>query len=119
MKKLRFLRPPGFWAEYREKIRHLRLRGAVGAYADGELNCADRARMATHIACCWSCSGSLETLKLIKASVRGSQKRAPASLASARLHRYAHQLAAAPATGPGSGTGKDTKRGRGEDEEGP
>lgn len=100
MKTLRLPRAPGWWAECREKTRHLRLRGAVGAYADGELTGADRMRMAAHLARCWSCSGTLQTLKLIKASLRRSPGQAPVSLASVRLRRYAVRLAAVPATSP-------------------
>ncbi|AYV26446.1 hypothetical protein EES41_06890 [Streptomyces sp. ADI95-16] len=89
--------PGQVWAECREKIRHLLLRGEVEAYADGQLSGAHRTRVAAHIACCWTCSGSLQLLQLIKASLRNSPRRTPASLASARIRRYAHQLTVPPA----------------------
>lgn len=37
MKKQRVPGPGRVWAECREKIRHIRLRGEVEAYADGQL----------------------------------------------------------------------------------
>ncbi|GAA4934826.1 anti-sigma factor family protein [Streptomyces coeruleoprunus] len=67
------------WAECRKKPRHGRLRGAVEAYADGELTGAHRTRVAAHVAGCRACSGSLQTLRLIKASLRGGPGRMPAS----------------------------------------
>lgn len=82
--------------ECRELTRHLRLRGAVEAYADGELTGAHRLGVAAHVACCWACSGSLETVRLIKASLRDSPRRTPESLASARIRRFVHRLAVPP-----------------------
>lgn len=81
------------WAECREKTRHLRLRGDLGAYADGELIGGRRAPMAAHLRCCWVCSGQLQTLLLIKASIRHSPHRAPIPLAEVRIRRYARRLA--------------------------
>ncbi|WP_149824344.1 zf-HC2 domain-containing protein [Streptomyces tailanensis] len=68
MTKLSASRPCRFWAECRERLRHLRLRGAVGAYADGQLTGVRRTRVARHVAHCWTCSGELLVLRLIKAS---------------------------------------------------
>ncbi|UGY94608.1 anti-sigma factor family protein [Streptomyces gobiensis] len=82
------------WAACREKIRHLRLRGDVAAYVDGELTGVHRARVAAHLGRCWSCSGDAESLRLIKTSLRNGPQRAPASLASVRLRRFASRLAA-------------------------
>lgn len=96
MSKQRILGPRPLWAECREKTRHLRLRGDVEAYADGELSDVHRIRMAAHIAGCWACSGSLQLLQLIKTSLQDSPRRTPASLASARMRRYAHRLTAPP-----------------------
>ncbi|MGR8009495.1 anti-sigma factor family protein [Streptomyces hypolithicus] len=87
------------WAECREHITHMRLRGSVDAYADGELSAADRARVATHIARCWACNGYVQTLRLVKHSLRNGPKRAPISLAAARMRRFAGQLTAAPTAG--------------------
>lgn len=100
MRKQRIPGPRQLWAECREKIRHLRLRGDLEAYADGELTGVHRMRVAAHIACCWACSGSLQMLQLIKASLRGSPRRTPASLASVRMRRFAHRLTAPPGPDP-------------------
>ncbi|MEU9069843.1 hypothetical protein AB0E06_23960 [Streptomyces sp. NPDC048109] len=70
----------------------MRLRGEVEGYADGQLTGAHRMRVAAHIACCWACSGSLQLLRLIKASLRHSPQRTPPSLASARVRRFAQEL---------------------------
>ncbi|UQA97067.1 anti-sigma factor family protein [Streptomyces halobius] len=84
------------WDECRERARHLRLHGDLGAYADGELSGNRRVRMAAHLACCWICSGRLETLQLIKASIRRSPHRAPVSLAEVRIRQYADRLTHSP-----------------------
>ncbi|WP_103532730.1 zf-HC2 domain-containing protein [Streptomyces sp. SM11] len=86
--------PGRVWAECRERIRHVRLRGEVEAYADGELTGAHRMQVAAHVACCWACSGSLQLLRLIRASLRHSPQRTPPSLASARVRRFAQDLSA-------------------------
>lgn len=99
MKKQRFARQGRVWAWCREKVRHLRLRGEVDAYADGQLTGAHRARVAAHIAGCWACSGTLLLLQLIKASLRDSPRRHPAPLASARVRRFAHRLTRSADTG--------------------
>lgn len=78
----------------------MRLRGAVEAYADGELTGVHRMRVAAHIACCWACSGSLQLLHLIKASLQGSPRRTPASLAGVRMRRFAQQLTTPPRADP-------------------
>ncbi|MFH9071371.1 anti-sigma factor family protein [Streptomyces alboflavus] len=94
MKKLRFPGPRQLWADCCERVRHLRLRGSLEAYADGELTGARRAQLAAHVARCWVCSGSLQTLRLVKASLRTSPRRHPQSLGAVRILRYAEQMAA-------------------------
>ncbi|MDR3084366.1 MAG: zf-HC2 domain-containing protein [Streptomyces sp.] len=89
------------WAECREHLRHLRLRGCIGAYADGELGDAQRDRVAAHLARCWACGGCLQTLRLIKHSLRGRPQRAPVSLAATRMRRFAGRLATTPSTHQG------------------
>ncbi|MFE1734488.1 MULTISPECIES: zf-HC2 domain-containing protein [unclassified Streptomyces] len=84
--------PGRVWVTCGETIRHLRLRGQVEAYADGELAGGRRVRMAAHIDRCWACSGTLQLLQLIKASLRNSSRRTPPSLASARMRRLAKEL---------------------------
>lgn len=80
-------------AECREKLRHLRLRGYIEAYMDGALTSHRKEQVAAHLATCWTCSGTAETLRLIKHSLRRSPRRIPASLSEARLRRFAGQLA--------------------------
>ncbi|WAX77479.1 hypothetical protein [Streptomyces sp. KMM 9044] len=94
MRKQHVPRPVQVWAECREKLRHVCLRGDVEAYADGQLRGVRRARVAAHVGACWACSGSLELLQLIKASLRRTPQRAPVPLASARVRRFAHRLTA-------------------------
>jgi hypothetical protein len=48
--------------------------------------------MAAHLAACFTCSGTAETLCLIKHSLRTRPQRTPVDLAEARLHRYADRL---------------------------
>jgi hypothetical protein len=52
------------WAESRERLRHLRLRGCVEAYVDGELTGTHRARVAAHLARCWSMQPGRTTSKI-------------------------------------------------------
>lgn len=54
----------------RRHAAHLRLRSQVGAYVDGELTGARRARVAAHLAVCRVCAGYAETLRMIKESLR-------------------------------------------------
>ncbi|MEU3143078.1 MULTISPECIES: hypothetical protein [unclassified Streptomyces] len=74
----------------------MRLRRDVEAYADGQLTGAHHMQMAAHVACCWACSGSLQLLRLIKASLRHHPHRTPPSLASTRVQRFAHHLTTPP-----------------------
>ncbi|NGO71360.1 anti-sigma factor family protein [Streptomyces boncukensis] len=79
-------------AGYRERLRHLRLRGSVEAYVDGELTGVRRARVAEHLTACRACSGTAEALRLIKRSLRSAPDRAPEPLSAPRLRRYVHRL---------------------------
>lgn len=76
----------------RRGLQHSRLRSLLDAYVDGELTAADRARVTAHLAVCFACSGSAETLHLIKQSLRSRPQRAPADLAQARLRRFGEAL---------------------------
>jgi anti-sigma factor RsiW len=96
MKGLRTTDLRSIWAECRERMRHVRLQGAIDAYVDGELTPARRAQVAAHLACCWACSGYAQTLRLIKASLRRGPDRAPASLSETRLRRFADRLPSSP-----------------------
>ncbi|WP_236242968.1 anti-sigma factor [Streptomyces sp. CC228A] len=121
MKTLLCRRTPGIWSQCRERLLHLRLRRSVGPYADGELTGAARARVAEHIARCWVCSGTLETLRLVKSSLRRGPQRAPASSpppASTATRtgwpaippRRRHPWAAAPAHRAGGGRSQAAHR---------
>ncbi|MEU9245392.1 zf-HC2 domain-containing protein [Streptomyces sp. NPDC048385] len=88
-------------AQCREQLRHLRLRGSVGAYVDGELAPARHAELAAHLVRCWACSVQAETLRLVKHSLRGGPLRAPVSLSEIRIRRFAARLAAPEGSGPG------------------
>jgi anti-sigma factor RsiW len=79
-------------AARREAGRHLRLRGLIEPYVDGELTTPQRRTVAAHIARCWTCSTEAETLTLIKHSLRTGPLRAPASLSHHRLRRFALRL---------------------------
>ena len=76
----------------RQHIRHLRLRGLVGPYVDGELTGSARLAVAAHLAVCWACSGYAETLRLVKHSLSRGPGRAPAELAERRLRGFAERL---------------------------
>jgi anti-sigma factor RsiW len=76
----------------RQGLQHSRLRPLLDAYVDGELTPADRARVTAHLAVCFTCSDSAETLHLIKQSLRSRPQRAPADLAKARLRRFGEAL---------------------------
>lgn len=78
--------------ECRDRLEHTRLHNRVGAYVDGELTGRQRLRMAAHLAACFACSGTAETLRLIKHSLRTRPQRAPVDLAEARLRRDADRL---------------------------
>jgi anti-sigma factor RsiW len=70
---------------------HRRLRGAVGAYVDGELDPAATAAVAAHLWECWACSGDAEMTRMIKRSLQ--QRRGRDVLATVRLRRFAARLA--------------------------
>jgi anti-sigma factor RsiW len=70
---------------------HMQSRAQVGAYLDGELTGARRARVAAHLAACWACSGYAQALRLVTQSLRTRAHRTPPDLAGARLRRFAEQ----------------------------
>ncbi|MBV7697381.1 anti-sigma factor [Streptomyces sp. TRM70350] len=78
-------------AECQEKYRHVRLRGWIEAYVDNQLTGTRRARVAAHLAACWACSGTAETLHLVKHSLRRAPRRTP-TLSELRLRRFASRL---------------------------
>lgn len=97
MRTTRLRRSRQNWAECREALRHLRLRGFVESYVDGELTDTSRARFVAHLARCWACSGQVETLQLIKHSLQTRPQRGPVPLAEIRIRRFADRLATTPA----------------------
>lgn len=96
-------RSPWTRTECREALRHLRVRGFVEPYVDGELTDTRRARFVAHLARCWSCSGQVEMLQLIKHSLQTGPQRGPVPLAEIRLRRFADRLATTPPTVSGEG----------------
>ncbi len=89
-------------------LRHLWLRGFVEPYVDGELAGVRRARFAAHLTRCWTCSGHVETVQLIKLSLRTGPQRGPTPLAEVRLRRFADRLAT---TGHGRGSSTRSRGG--------
>ena len=75
-------------------LAHRRMRRAVDAYVDGELNPGARAEVARHLSLCWECSIAAETVRLLKRALTQRRDRAPASVAEQRLRRFAEDLAA-------------------------
>lgn len=71
---------------------HRRYRRLVSAYVDGELDPARMEEMARHVRGCWGCSGAVEQIRLIKASLARLRERHPGSLAALRLRRWARAL---------------------------
>jgi anti-sigma factor RsiW len=85
-------------------VEHARTGNRIDAYLDGELPPDQRSAVATHLRRCWRCSGYAETVRLIRHSLSGLPRRAPASLAEARLRRLARRLAGTgPTDGPAAG----------------
>jgi hypothetical protein len=67
-------------------LQHRRMRRAVAAHVDGELDASGGGAVATHLRECWSCSGDAELLMLIKRSLR--KRRDRDALAVLRLRRF-------------------------------
>lgn len=80
-------------AECGERLRHLWLRGAVGAYADEDLTRARRTRVPSDVARCWARTGELLALQFTKASIRGRPHRTPTSLVDVRIRRVVGPVA--------------------------
>ncbi|MGH9151268.1 MAG: zf-HC2 domain-containing protein [Acidimicrobiales bacterium] len=72
---------------------HRRLRRAVDAWVDAELDEAEAAAVAAHLRTCWRCSSAAETARLVKECLRRLRHAQPPPLASARLRRFARDLA--------------------------
>jgi anti-sigma factor RsiW len=51
-------------------LRHHRLRSLLGAFVDGELDPGAAGRIRAHLRSCWWCSGDVQTLRLVKATLR-------------------------------------------------
>lgn len=79
-----------------DALGHRRLRRDLDAYVDGELSPDDRSRVAEHLRVCWECSVAAETLRLLKAALRGRRHREATAIAVRRLRRFADQLAGRP-----------------------
>jgi anti-sigma factor RsiW len=68
-------------------LAHHRMKRAVAAYLDGELDAADAVAVAMHLRECWRCSGEAEALRMIKRSLR--RRSGDDVLAVLRLRRFA------------------------------
>jgi anti-sigma factor RsiW len=71
-------------------LTHRRMRRAVTAYLDGELDATDAHAVAAHLRECWACSGDAEVTRMIKRSLRN--RRCDDFLAVVRLRRFAARL---------------------------
>jgi len=75
-------------------LAHRRVRRAVEAYLDGELETDAGAQVGRHLSICWECNTAAETLRLLKWALRQRGARTPTTMADRRLRRYAEELAA-------------------------
>ncbi len=73
-------------------LSHRRLRRAVSAFVDGELDGKTAAAVAAHLRLCWGCSGDTELARMMKCSLRRCADREPELLAAVRLRRFAASL---------------------------
>jgi len=72
-------------------LAHHRLRQRLGAFVDGELETGAAERIETHLRSCWSCSGEVQTLRLLKA-VLARRRPTGTSLPAVRRRRFARAL---------------------------
>jgi hypothetical protein len=80
---------------------HPRLRRAVSAYADGELDAATAQALAAHLLECHGCSHDLAVVLAIKGSLQRLANAEPSPLAAKRLRRWAANLEGREAASPG------------------
>jgi anti-sigma factor RsiW len=78
-------------------LRHRRIRQAVSAYVDGELDPVTATAVSAHLRRCWACSGEAELIRMIKRSLHSFASRRRDELAVMRLQRRLR--------GPGSAPG--------------
>ena len=83
-------------------LAHRRMRHAVGAYLDGELETAAGAEVAAHLSICWECSTVAETVRLLKSALRRRGALTPTALAARRLRRFSEELASGALPGEAS-----------------
>lgn len=73
-------------------LAHRRMKRAVSAYVDGELDPRGAAAVADHLRKCWGCSGDVDLIRTVKHSLRNLANRHGDSLAVTRLRRFASGL---------------------------
>ncbi|MGH9245183.1 MAG: zf-HC2 domain-containing protein [Acidimicrobiales bacterium] len=74
------------------RVAHRRMKRAVSAYVDGELDDAAAAAVAVHLRECWDCSGDADLTRMVKRSLGNLGDRLPDTLAAIRLQRFAARL---------------------------
>ncbi len=75
-------------------LTHRRIRRRVETWVDGELTSPEARTVRRHLEECAGCSGEVELLGRIKASLGRLERRRPPALETARLRRWAEELAA-------------------------
>jgi anti-sigma factor RsiW len=71
-------------------LAHRRMRRAVSAYLDGELDGAAAEAVSAHLRECWACSGDAELMRMVKKSLRDLASRHRDALTVMRLRRGTH-----------------------------
>jgi anti-sigma factor RsiW len=74
------------------RIAHRRMRRAVSAFVDGELDTGLAAIVEGHLRDCFDCSGDAELARMVKASLRNLAARERDAVTAARLRRFATRL---------------------------
>ncbi|MPY93714.1 MAG: hypothetical protein GEV08_11835 [Acidimicrobiia bacterium] len=73
-------------------LAHRRMKQAVSAFLDGELDPPVMAEVHAHLRRCWDCSSDAELGRLVKRSLRHLAARDQDTLGARRLRRFAAHL---------------------------
>lgn len=74
------------------RLAHRRMKRALSAYVDGELDAPTSDAVAAHLRECWDCSGDAEIIRMVKRSLRTLGDRERDALGALRVRRFASQL---------------------------